>query len=94
MYVCICNAITDREIRSAADLGARTLDDLSSTLGVATCCRRCADCATCVLNDHLTATQEAATPKMPTQRATFERAASDRTSIERAFGQHAAQGAD
>jgi bacterioferritin-associated ferredoxin len=94
MYVCICNAITDREIRSAADLGARTLDDLSSTLGVATCCRRCADCATCVLNDHLTATQQAAAPKMTTQRAAFERSASDRASSERAFEQYAAQGAD
>lgn len=56
MYVCVCNAITDSEIRAAADLGARSLDDLSSTLGVATCCRRCADCATCVLNEHLAAT--------------------------------------
>ncbi len=53
MYVCICNAITEHEIRSAADLGARSLDDLSSSLGVATCCRRCADCARCVLDEHL-----------------------------------------
>ena len=51
MYVCICNAITDREIRAAAGLGARTLEDLQSTLGVATCCRRCADCARGVLAD-------------------------------------------
>lgn len=49
MYVCICNAITDREIRAAADLGARTLADLSSTLGVATCCGRCASCAASIL---------------------------------------------
>jgi len=55
MYVCVCNAITDREIRGAADLGARTLDDLSSTLGVATCCRRCSDCARKVLADALDA---------------------------------------
>jgi len=53
MYVCLCNAITDHEIRAAADLGARSLDDLSSTLGVATCCRRCADCARGVLDAHL-----------------------------------------
>ena len=55
MYICICNAITDREIRAAADLGARSLEDLSATLGVATCCRACADCARCVLNEALTA---------------------------------------
>lgn len=51
MYVCVCNAITDREIRAAAELGARTLEDLSSTLGVATCCRKCSDCARRVLDE-------------------------------------------
>ncbi len=49
MYVCICNAITDREVRGAVALGARSLADLQSTLGVATCCRRCADCACAVM---------------------------------------------
>lgn len=49
MYVCLCNAVTDREIRAAAQLGARTLEDLQGSLGVATCCRRCADCARGVL---------------------------------------------
>ena len=53
MYVCVCNAITDHEIRGAAELGARSLSDLSATLGVATCCRRCADCAVRVLDDAL-----------------------------------------
>lgn len=51
MYVCVCNAVTDREIRGAVKLGARTLDELSTTLGVATCCRRCVDCARQVLAD-------------------------------------------
>ncbi len=45
MYVCVCNAITDKEVRGAVALGARTLGDLQATLGVATCCRKCADCA-------------------------------------------------
>ena len=51
MYVCICNAVTDREIRSAVELGARSLADLQSTLGVATCCGRCADCASGIVRD-------------------------------------------
>ncbi len=51
MYVCLCNAITDREIRGAVALGARSLDDLRSTLGVAACCGRCADCARSVVRD-------------------------------------------
>jgi bacterioferritin-associated ferredoxin len=45
MYVCICNGITDGDIRSAVAAGARTLADLTATLGVASCCGRCADCA-------------------------------------------------
>lgn len=49
MYVCVCNAITDREIHGAVALGARSLEDLSATLGVATDCRRCTDCARAVL---------------------------------------------
>jgi bacterioferritin-associated ferredoxin len=49
MYVCVCNAVTDREIRGAVKLGVRTMDDLSACLGVATCCRRCTDCAQRVL---------------------------------------------
>jgi bacterioferritin-associated ferredoxin len=42
MYVCICNAVTEREIRGAADLGCSTLAELSRDLGVATCCGKCA----------------------------------------------------
>lgn len=53
MYVCLCNAITDREIRAAAELGVRTVDDLRETLGVATCCRRCESTARQVLEDAL-----------------------------------------
>ena len=45
MYVCVCNAVTDRDIRGAVALGARTLADLRQSLGVGTCCGRCIDCA-------------------------------------------------
>ena len=55
MYVCVCNAVSDREIRGAVKLGVRTLDDLSAALGVATCCRRCTDCAQKVLGEALDA---------------------------------------
>lgn len=41
MYVCICNAVTDREIRQCAELGACTLDELRDSLGVASCCGKC-----------------------------------------------------
>ncbi|CAM3867668.1 bacterioferritin-associated ferredoxin [Bordetella bronchialis] len=42
MYVCVCNAITERQVRAAVDGGAATLDDLQFELGVATCCGTCA----------------------------------------------------
>jgi bacterioferritin-associated ferredoxin len=53
MYVCVCNAITDREVRAAVALGARSLADLQETLGVATCCRRCAGCAEAMVAESL-----------------------------------------
>jgi bacterioferritin-associated ferredoxin len=45
MYVCVCKAITDRQIREAAEGGARTLQDLRRDLGIARDCGRCAACA-------------------------------------------------
>ncbi len=45
MYVCVCNAVTDSQIREAAQGGARTLRDLRRELGVTQDCGRCASCA-------------------------------------------------
>ncbi|HEX9194688.1 MAG TPA: (2Fe-2S)-binding protein [Azonexus sp.] len=45
MYVCVCHAVTDRQIREAAESGARTLKDLRRDLGVTRDCGRCASCA-------------------------------------------------
>jgi bacterioferritin-associated ferredoxin len=50
MYVCNCNAITDREIRAAASLGGVTFDDLRRDLGVATCCGKCEPAARALLH--------------------------------------------
>ena len=55
MIVCVCNNISDREIRQAVDLGITSMDELRRDLGVATCCGQCADCAHQVLNKHLAA---------------------------------------
>lgn len=45
MYICVCQAVTDRQIREAAQGGARTLKDLRRDLGVTRDCGRCASCA-------------------------------------------------
>jgi bacterioferritin-associated ferredoxin len=49
MYICICNGITDSQVRQCARLGAATLSDLQCQLGVAAGCGACADAATAVL---------------------------------------------
>jgi bacterioferritin-associated ferredoxin len=52
MYVCICNAVTDREIKAAIDAGATRLRDLRRNLGVAGCCGKCAPQARQLLRMH------------------------------------------
>lgn len=49
MYVCICNAITEKQIRTAAESGARDLWDLQAALGVAAGCGTCRESAMDVL---------------------------------------------
>jgi bacterioferritin-associated ferredoxin len=49
MYVCICNSVTDRDIRKAVDNGVRTFKELNAQLQVATGCGRCVECANDIL---------------------------------------------
>lgn len=53
MIVCVCNNISDREIRQAVDLGLSSMAELRRDLGVATCCGKCVGCAKQVLNEHV-----------------------------------------
>ncbi|MDZ7748828.1 MAG: (2Fe-2S)-binding protein [Halofilum sp. (in: g-proteobacteria)] len=41
MYVCVCNAVTDRHIRHAVRNGVLTFEQLRMELRVSTCCGRC-----------------------------------------------------
>lgn len=61
MFICICSAITERQVIEAVAGGAHTLADLQIDLGVAMCCGRCADTASEYLpggrdSEHLSAT--------------------------------------
>ena len=49
MYVCVCNAVTDRDIQKAVSEGASTMRELSIQLGVATRCGKCAPAARALL---------------------------------------------
>ena len=51
MYVCVCNAITDKQIRKAAKSGARDLWDLQRQLGVASGCGSCKETASAILRE-------------------------------------------
>ncbi len=45
MYICICNAVTEKQIHQAIDDGALTVDDLHRLLAVGSQCGSCKDCA-------------------------------------------------
>lgn len=55
MYVCICNAVTEREIRKAVSLGVTTFKELREGLGVASDCGKCGRCVKEILRDELAA---------------------------------------
>ena len=52
MYVCICKAVTDKQIRRAAANGADNLYELREALGVGSECGSCADDAQQILRKH------------------------------------------
>ena len=41
MYVCICNAVTDKAIKKAVKPGSNSFDKVCQKLDVGTCCGRC-----------------------------------------------------
>lgn len=50
MYVCVCRAVTDRQIRQAAAEGVRTIKELRLKLGVCSACGRCGECIRDILD--------------------------------------------
>ncbi len=61
MYVCICNAITDKQIRKAAESGVQDLWGLQRELGVAVGCGSCKEMASEILRE----SREAPAPAEP-----------------------------
>ncbi len=53
MYVCICNAISDQQIREAVEQGAADLHAIKAHLGVATGCGTCAEYTQKVIDETL-----------------------------------------
>ena len=41
MIICVCKAVSDRQIRAAVNGGACCMRDITRDLGVGTCCGKC-----------------------------------------------------
>lgn len=51
MYVCVCNGITDHQIREAAANGCRSVAELTMRTGCGATCGTCLDMAADLLNE-------------------------------------------
>lgn len=45
MIVCVCNVISDRDIRASVAGGIESFEALQGETGIGTCCGCCQDCA-------------------------------------------------
>ncbi len=60
MYICVCMAVTEHQIRQAAQAGAHSLRDLRRDLGVTSECGSCATYAKKCLDEARDAKRKAA----------------------------------
>ncbi|MFK7958008.1 MAG: bacterioferritin-associated ferredoxin [Lysobacterales bacterium] len=51
MIVCICNAVSDRQIREAVKNGAATMSELRSATGCGTTCGKCSQMAVEIISE-------------------------------------------
>ena len=52
MYVCICNGVTDHDIREAAEAGCDSVPELTMRTGAGANCGSCLDLAAELLQAH------------------------------------------
>jgi len=64
MYVCVCHAVTDKDICKAVDRGASSLFDVQNELPVGSCCGRCEDTARTVVDEYLSTRRDCALPRV------------------------------
>jgi len=53
VYVCICNGVTDHQIRDAAANGVRSVAELTMRTGCGATCGTCLDTAATILEAHV-----------------------------------------
>ncbi|MBV1906256.1 MAG: (2Fe-2S)-binding protein [Pseudomonadales bacterium] len=52
MYICICKAVTDRQLKSAIENGTTDLKSLCKNLGLGTGCGRCLEQTKTIIKAH------------------------------------------
>ncbi len=58
MYVCICNEVTDKQIKHATNIGMSSMKDLRNSLKVGTTCGQCSSCVKSLLEEYLSSPSE------------------------------------
>lgn len=58
MYVCICNAVTDTDIRNAVEGGVRNMRQLEQSTGCSSTCGCCRETATEILQQAVSESRE------------------------------------
>ncbi|MEL0612805.1 (2Fe-2S)-binding protein [Marinomonas arenicola] len=53
MYVCLCNGVTDGQIKQSIQEGATTMKALYQETNLGSQCGKCCQCAKKILNDEL-----------------------------------------
>lgn len=51
MYVCICNGVTERQVREAADAGCASVSELTMRTGLGATCGSCIPTAEAILHE-------------------------------------------
>jgi len=65
MFVCICNGITEGQIRAAIDEGACSVHDLGARLGVASGCGCCAEFAASLISESRQSESQSCAASLP-----------------------------
>ena len=52
MYICICNQVTDTQIREEIERGAHSVRHLRESLGVTNQCGKCGNCVKQCVKEH------------------------------------------
>ena len=62
MYICICNQVTESQLRDEIESGSETVRQLRENLGVTNQCGKCGNCVKKCIKEHKSATSDLLIP--------------------------------